>query len=58
MEHFTTETRIKSWDQLSEEEEKKDEGRVKWEDVSYAIEFSKGRNGDEGGGGPVEGRES
>ena len=34
VEHFTTETRIKSWDQLSEEEEKEDEGRGKWEDVS------------------------
>ena len=52
-EHFTTETRIKSWDQLSEEEEKKDEGRGKWEDVSATIEFSAGHNGDGGGGGPV-----
>ena len=26
----------------------KDEGRGKWEDVSSAIEFSSGRNGDRG----------
>ena len=42
----------------SEEEEKEDEGRGKWEDVSAAIEFDAGHNEDGGGGGPVEGIES
>ena len=58
MAHFTKGTRIKAWDQWSEEEEKEDEVRGNWEDVSAAIEFSAGHNGDGGGGGPVEGRES
>ena len=53
-------TWIKSWGQLSEEEkvEEEDVGRVKWEDISAAIDFAAGHNGDGGGGGPVEGRES
>ena len=52
--HFTKETRIKAWGQWSEEEEEEeDEGRVKWEEVSTAIEFSAGHNGEGGGGGPV-----
>ena len=34
------------------------EGRGKWEDVSAAIEFAAGHNGDGGGVGPVKGRES
>ena len=46
VEHFTKGTRIKAWGQWSEEEEGEDEGRGKWEDVSSAIEFSLGRNGD------------
>ena len=46
MEHFTKGTRIKAWGQWSEEEEKKYEGRGKWEDVSSAIDFSKGHNED------------
>ena len=54
--HFTKGTRIKAWGQWSEMEE--DEGRGKWEDVSDAIEFTTGHNGDGGGGGPVEGRDS
>ena len=45
VEHFTKGTRIKAWGQWSEEE---DEGRGNWEDVSSAIEFSSGRNGDRG----------
>ena len=47
--HFTKGTRIKVWGQWSEEEEGEYEGRGKWEDVRYAIEFSAGRNGDGGG---------
>ena len=58
MAHFTKRTRIKAWGQWSEEEEEEDEWRGKWEDVSAAIEFAAGHNGDWGGGGPVEGRES
>ena len=48
--HFMKGTWIKAWGQWSEEE---DEGRGNWEDVSAAIEFSEGHNGDGGGGGPV-----
>ena len=55
--HFTEETRIKAWGQWSDEEEE-DQGRGKWEDVSAAIEFDAGHNGDGGGGAPVEGRDS
>ena len=54
--HFTKGTRIKAWGQWSEEEE--EEGRGKWEDVSAAIDFSAGHNGDGGDGVPVEDRES
>ena len=54
--HFTKGTQIKAWGQCSEEEE--EQVRGKWEDVSAAIEFSAGHNGDGGVGGPVEGRES
>ena len=57
--HFTKGARIKAWGHWQEEEDEEDnEGRGKWEDVSAAIEFSAGYNGDGGGGGPVEGRES
>ena len=56
--HFTKGTQIKAWGQWSEEEGEEDEERVKWEDVSSAIEFSAEHNGDGGGGGPVKGRES
>ena len=45
--HFTKGTRIKAWGQWSEEEE---EGRGNWEDISAAIEFAAGHNGDGGGG--------
>ena len=58
MAHFTKGTRIKAWGQRSEDEDEDKEGRGKWEDISDAIEFSAGHNGDGGGGGPVEGRES
>ena len=58
MAHFTKGTQIKAWGQWSEEEEEEDEGRVKWEDVSAAIEFAAGNNRDGEGGVPVEGRES
>ena len=51
--HFTKGEHIKAWGQFSED----DEGRGKWEDVSTAIEFPVGHNGEGGGGGPVEGRE-
>ena len=51
MSHFTKGARIKEWGQWSEEE---DEGRGEWEDVSAAIDFSAGHNGDGGGGCPVE----
>ena len=48
--HFTKGTRIKAWGQWSEEEEEEEEeeyeGRGKWEDVSAAIEFAAGHNGD------------
>ena len=57
--HFTKGTQIKAWGQWSEEEEEEeDEGRGKWEDVRSAIEFAARNNGERGGGGPVEGRES
>ena len=58
MAHFTKGTRIKASGQWSEEGEEEGEGRDKWEDVSATIEFATGRNGDGGGGGPVEGRKS
>ena len=34
----------------------KEEDRGKWEDISAAIDFFAGNNGDEGGRGSVEGR--
>ena len=49
MAHFTKGTRIKAWGQWSEEEDEEEEGRGKWEDVSAAIEFDAGHNGDGGG---------
>ena len=60
MAHFTKGTWIKAWGRRSEDEDEDvdEEGRGKWEDISAAIEFSAGHNGDGGGGGPVEGRES
>ena len=58
MAHFAKGKLIKSWGQWSEEEEEEYEGRCKWEDVSAAIEFSAGYNGDGGGFCPVKGRES
>ena len=59
MAHFKKGTRIKAGGQWSEEEEEEeDEGRGKWEDVSAAVDFAAGHNGDGGGGGRVEGRES
>ena len=52
--HFTKGTRIKAWGKWSEEEEEEEnEGRGKWEDVSAAVEFSVGHNGDGVGGGHV-----
>ena len=51
--HFTKGTRIKAWGQRSEDKDEDEEGRGKWEDISAAIEFSAGHNGDGGGGGPV-----
>ena len=44
--------------QWLEEEEEDDGVRGNWEDISVAIDFAAGHNGDVGGGGPVEGRES
>ena len=58
MAHFTKGTRIKAWGQWSDEEEEEDEGRVKWEDVSAAIEFSVVNHREGIGGGPVEVRNS
>ena len=52
MAHFTKGAQIKAWGQWSEEEEY--EGRGKWEDVSAAIYFAAGHNGDGGGEGHVE----
>ena len=56
--HFIKGKWIKAWGQCSEEGEEEDEGRGMWEDFRSAIEFAAGHNGDKGGGGPVEGRES
>ena len=49
MANFTKGTRIKAWGWWSEEEEEEDEERGRWEDVSSAIEFAAGHNGDGGG---------
>ena len=62
--NYTKRESIKALDQCSEEqeeeeeEEEEDEGRVKWEDVSAAIEFDLRHIGDWRGGGPVKGKES
>ena len=45
--HFRKRTWIKAWGQWSEEqEEKEDEGRGKWDNVSAATEFDAGHNGE------------